>query len=526
MRAALVFGLCTTLLLSACSAPAAPQPPATIADDASPAAPTAPVAATAAASAGGAGELRIGTGLNVPTSLIATEGTNGFNMVTYGAGETLMRLTPEQELAPWLAESVERTDETTWDVTLRAGVTFHDGTPLTAQAVAESFAGSWAGLPNAVSFIPADTQILIRDELRLSFVTPEPLGNFRYSLANWNFVIHKPPVDGISPMTGPYRPVALVVDQEFVLERFTDYWGGGAALERIRVVRLPDANARALALQSGDIDMLTNVAPEVARGLPPEIEQISIPGARLHHIILNHTRAPFDERAVREAASLAIDREALLLATLDGQGQAAINLYPASLGLPLVEAQRTDLERSRALLDAAGWAVGADGVRTKDGRRLDVLLYSYPGRPELTQMAVAVQAMLGEVGFAVSVEEVSDVVEMAQGGDFQATMFSVGVQSDPLYMPAISLAEGGSFNYGGYRNAQIETLVAQLRAEDEPAARAELARQVQEVVLADTPSIYLATPPLITAFRQGRVVGFTPNPNDLYLVTPELALGQ
>ncbi|NJM08603.1 hypothetical protein HC891_24080 [Candidatus Gracilibacteria bacterium] len=105
-------------------------------------------------------------------------------------------------------------------------------------------------------------------------------------------------------------------------------------------------------------------------------------------------------------------------------------------------------------------------------------------------------------------------------------MFSVGVQSDPLYMPAITLSESGAFNYGGYRSAQIESFIAQLRAEDDPALRIALATQVQEQVQADTPNIYLATPPLITAFRQGRVSGFTPNPNDLYLVTAELALGE
>ncbi|GAB4426552.1 MAG: ABC transporter substrate-binding protein [Chloroflexi bacterium OHK40] len=523
MRASLVFALCAALLLSACGAPAAPSSPAAPGDSPTAAVPT---NQPSAAPSAGSGELRIGTGLSIPASLIASEGQNGFNMITYGAGETLMRLTPEQELVPWLAESVERADPTTWEVTLRPGVTFHDGTPLTARAVANSFASSWAGLPNAGSFVPTDTRILVRDELHLAFITPEPLGNFRYSLANWNFVIHKAPVNSISPMTGPYRPVSLVVDQEFVLERFADYWGGAAGLERIRVLRLPDANARALALQSGDLDMLTNVAPEIARGLPLEIAQVSLPGTRLHHIILNHTRAPFDERAVREAASLAIDREALLLATLDGQGEVAVSLYPASLGLPLVQAQRYDPEQARALLDEAGWVPGADGVRVKDGQRLEVLLYSYPGRPEITQMAVVIQAMLGEVGFAVAVEEVADVVEMAEGGDFQATMFSVGVQSDPLYMPALTLTEGGAFNYGGYWSAPIEALVAQLRAEDDPAARAELARQVQEVVRTDTPNIYLATPPLITAFRQGHVVGFTPNPNDLYLVTPELGLSQ
>ncbi|MCG8349416.1 MAG: ABC transporter substrate-binding protein [Chloroflexales bacterium] len=520
MRVAIGFGICVALLLSACSTPAAiPPTAAPAADSAAPADTPAPPAAAAS------GELRIATGLNIPTSLIATQGTNGFNMITYGAGETLMRLMPEQQLEPWLAQSVERSDERTWTVTLREGVRFHDGSILDAQAVADSFASSWANLPGAATFVPSDTEVLVRDALTLTFTTPEPLGGFRYSLANWNFVIHKPPVDDISIMTGPYRPVELVVDQEFVLEQFAEYWGVGGALDRIRVIRLPDANARALALQSGDVDMLTNVPPDIARGLPPDIEQVSIPGTRMHHIILNHTRAPFDDRNVREAVSLAIDREALLQATLDGQGQVAVNLYPASLGLPLVEAQRSDVARAQTLLEEAGWIPGSDGVRTQDGQRLEVLLYSYPGRPELTQMAVAIQAMLGEVGFAVTVEEVSDIVETIEGGAFQASMFSIGVQSDPLYMPAITLAEGGAFNYGGYRNSVLEELAAQLRAEDDPAIRSSLAAQVQEQVQADTPNIYLATPPLITAFRQGHVINFTPNPNDLYLVTPELGLG-
>lgn len=535
MRVSIMVGLCATLLLSACGAPAGSQPTAApVADaptavsttDAATIAPAMPatVAPTAAVVATGSGELRIGTGLSIPTSLIASQGQNGFNMITYGAGETLLRLTPDQQLEPWLAESVERTDERTWTVTLRDGVSFHDGSPLTAQAVADSFASSWANLPNATTFVPSDTQVLVQDDLTLTFTTPEPLGSFRYSLASWNFVIHKAPVNDISIMTGPYRPVSLVVDQEFVLERFADYWGGAGALERIRVILLPDANARALALQSGDLDLLTNVSPDIARGFPADIEHVSVPGTRMHHIILNHTSAPFDDRRVREAASLAIDREALLQATLDGQGRAAVNLYPASIGIPLVEAQRTDVARAQTLLDEAGWVPGADGVRVKDGQRLEVQLYSYPGRAEITQMAVAIQAMLGEVGFAVNVEEVSDIVGTIEGGAFQASMFSIGVQSDPLYMPAFTLAKEGSWNYGGYRNPTIEDLVVQLRAEDDPQARNDLARQVQEQVQADTPAIYLASPPLITAFRQGRVVGFTPNPNDLYLVTPELGI--
>lgn len=534
MRSLSLTLLVVALLLSACGATTTQPPtaaPAAQATNAPAPATSAPAeqppavpATSAPAPTAAAGTLRIGTGLSIPSSLITPVGTNGFNMVTYGAGETLMRLTPDQQLEPWLAEKVERTDELTWRVTIRQGVRFHDGSAMTAQAVADSFASSWAGLPNAATFVPSTTKVLVVDDLNLDFTTPAPQGNFRYSLANWNFVIHKAPVNDISIMTGMYRPVSLTKDQEFVLERFADYWGTPATLEKIQVLRITDANARALALQSGDVDMLTNVAPDIARGLPPEIEKVSVPGTRMHHIILNHANAPFGDKIVREAASLAIDRAALLQATLDGQGEVAVNLYPASLGVPLVAAQSTDVARAKTLLDEAGWVVGSDGVRSKDGQSLTVKLYTYPGRPELTQMAVAIQAMWKDVGFAVEVEEVADIVATIKDGNFQASMFSIGVQTDPQYMPGITMTEGGAFNYGKYRNPQLETLVTELRAEDDTAARLEIAKQIQEIVKADVPNIYLATPPLITAFQQGKIVGYQPNPNDLYLITPQIAL--
>jgi peptide/nickel transport system substrate-binding protein len=520
----------SSIMFSACGAPASTPtvvPPTATSSDSVPTAPQ-PTAAPAPTSQPeqtvSNAVLRIGTGLNIATSLIATQGTVGYNMITYGAGETLMRLTPDQQLVPWLAERIERTDERTWKIQLRKGIRFHDGMELKASDIVASFQSSWAELAGAKNFIAKETVVSAIDDYTVSFVTPEPAGNLPDALANWNFVIHKAPINEISIMTGMYRPVSLEKDQEMVFERFDQYWGGTPALAGIRVQKIPDANARALALQSGDLDMLTNVPPEVALSLPADIETTSVPGTRLHHIILNNTKAPFDDVRVREAASAAIDRTALLQATLDGQGAIATSIYPPSVGIKLEAIQNTDLSRAQQLLEEAGWVVGSDGIREKAGQKLSFLLYSYPGRPELTQMAVAIQAQLKAVGFDVKVEEVKDIVETIQNGNFQASMFSVNVSSDPQYMPGITLIEGASFNYGGYANEELENLFAQLRAESDSELRQELALQMQAIVKRDVPNIYLAVPPLITAFRVGSLGGYIPHPNDLYLINQDLRL--
>ncbi|GAB4125841.1 MAG: ABC transporter substrate-binding protein [Roseiflexaceae bacterium] len=516
--------LLVTMVVAACAAPASTPATAVPAEPAT--APTAAPAEPTAAPAASDAELRIGTGLNIAPSLIVTQGTVGYNMITYGAGEALMRMNRQFQLEPWLAEEVTQIDPLTWQIKLRSGVLFHDGSTMTASDVAESIKDSWANLAGATNFLSKESEIAVIDATTLTIKTPAPAGNVPNALANWNFVIHKPAQNDISILTGMYRPVKLEKDQEMVFERFEQYWGGVPPLARLIVKKIPDANARALALQSGDLDMLTNVPPDIADALPADITRTSVPGTRMHHIILNHTRAPFNDLAIRQAASLAIDREALLAATLAGQGAVASNMYPTSLGIPIVEAQITDLEQAQALLDQAGWKPGADGIREKDGRRLSFLLYSYPGRPELTQMAIAIQSQLQAVGFEVKVEEVADIVATIEGGEFQASMFSVNVSSDPQYMPGISLITGANFNYGGYSNSAFDALFEQLRGEGDPAKRQELAKQLQEIVEADTPNIYLAVPPLITAFREGSITGYSPYADDLYLVTRELGLSR
>lgn len=467
------------------------------------------------------GELRVAVGIDFPVALDATK--TGFTMVRFGMGETLTRLTPENKLEPWLAQSVTNLDPATWRVVLRPNLTFWDGTPADAQAVIAAFKSNWETQPAASSLIDKATEIVAVNPTTLEFKVPKPAGNFPYALSAQYFVIHK---NTGTVMTGAYRPTKFEVDREMTLEAFAGYWGGPPPLARIVVKFVQDANTRALALQSGDLDLLHAIPPETLKTFGPDIEAVTVPSARIHLLNLNGTHAPFSDRALREATAWAIDRAALLKAGLDGQGSVANAVFPPNSGLEGVPLQGTDTNRARQLLDDAGWKPGPDGVRAKDGKRLAFTLYTYPGRAELIPIAVTIQAQLKPLGYDVAVTQVPNIVNQLKDPAWDAAMDSINslVTGDPLYFFNQKIVKAAPSNYSGYEVPGLAPLVEQLRAEADPARRQAISRQMQERVRDDVPLVFTVIPPIILAMKRGKVRNLVPHPNDLYFINTAISV--
>jgi peptide/nickel transport system substrate-binding protein len=500
-------------LLAACAAPApsATQPGA---------AASAPTAAAAARPAQSTGELKLAVDGEFPATLDATK--NAYQLVRLGLAETLTRLTPQNKLVPWLAREVSSVDASTWRVALRPNAKFWDGTPVTAQEVANAFQANWAAYPAASGLLSKDTQIKVVDPTTLDFRTPEPMGSFPNAVSAQFFVVHK---NGTA-MTGPYKPGNLSVGQELDAEAFGEHWDGPPPLARLTVRLVTDANARMLALRSGDVDMVYGVPPQAAKGLGGDFTVSTVASGREDYIVVNHRRPPFDDRALREATALAVDRAAVLAVGLSGQGAVASGMFPPDLGVDSVAMQSTDAERAKQVLDQAGWTMGADGVRAKGSQRLSFQLLSAPARTEWTPMAVALQGELKSFGYEIDIQQVKNIGDqLSQSQDFDAAMYSANmlVTGDPLYIFNQTLVKGGPANYGGYSNPQLETTLQQLRAESNPAKRQALARQAQEVVKADVPNIYLLVVPFIAATSK-KVKGYSLHPNDLYIVDNQIAV--
>jgi len=473
------------------------------------------------------GELRLALGFDFPAKIDALKDTH---MLPYGLLETLIRQTPQNTLEPWLAERVAGVDPTTWRVTLRQGAKFWDGSVVTAADVIAAFKKNWDAFPDGKGIISPDTQMTAIDPRTVEFKTPAPSGIFPYALSLTNFAIHKPSTAGGADggiTTGPYRPTKFTVDNELIVEPFADHWGGTPPIARISIRYVPDPNARILALQSGDVDMLYNFPPESIKGFDGDIVATATPSGRVDLINLNLNRPPFSDRAVREAMSIAIDRATLNTVGLDGRGTPLNTLFPTGVGYETVPLQGTDVARAKQLLDEAGWAIGGDGIRAKGGQRLAFTLLSYPGRAQLTPYAVSIQSQLKPIGFDVQVKEVQNVTDVTKTGDWDATMKSNNMlpTGDPLYELNRLLGKGGGDNVGLYTSPQIEALLTQLRVELDPARRQALSRQIQEIAKADVPDLFLAVGPITTAYKRGKVLGYTPHPNDSYLITTDLTVG-
>lgn len=530
MRTLLTMLTLFALVVVGCSpAPAAPTPtPAGMALPAKQAVaapmptsiPTQPSATPVAKAREPRGELRI-AGAFLPQVL---DPYKSANILTYGIGETLTRLTPDLKVQPWLAESVTYVNPTTWRVKLRAGARYHDGSPVTAQAVADCFREIWTAQPAASSYIDKNTRITVGDERTLTFETPGPNGAFPNNLTTYYFTVFRPGQPGV--MTGLYKPVRLNPESELILEAFRDHWGGPPPLAKIQVRLMQDPYARALALQSGDADLAPVIASELVGTLPKEIEPSVVPSLRMTLVHFNHARPPFNEQAVREAFALGVDRAALNKIAFDGRGKEATTVLPPVSGIETVPGQRTDRARAAEVLENAGWRIGADGVREKAGQRLAVKLLSYPARAELTPMAVGIQAQLKEVGFDVKVEQVQSTGSILSSGEFDACLWSVVTYStgDPLYAFNQLLITGGDWNYGKYSNPQLDGLVAKLRGEPDSSRRQEISRQIQEIIKVDVPHAYLVSPPYIVGYNKNRVANYRIHPNDYYLVDEAIAV--
>jgi peptide/nickel transport system substrate-binding protein len=396
--------------------------------------------------------------------------------------------------------------------------------------VVEAFRRNYVAYPNGDALISRDTQITAVDTTTVELKTPQPTGVFPNALTSSNFIIHKSSTPGgtdATICTGPYRATSLAVDDQMVLEPFADHWAGPPPIARITVKKVVDPNTEILALQSGETDLVFRVPPEVVRGLGADFTIASIPAGIVDSVEINLTRQPLGDRAVREALAWGLDRNLFVTLGLDGQGAPATGVFPPNIGVDSVAVQGFDLNRAKRVLDDAGWSVGSDGVRAKNGMRLAfTLLNPDITQAELAPMSVSVQAQLKPLGFDVKLQQTQDYGGVIKSRDFDALIVSFNsVQTgDPLFQLARSLGKDGSLNWGSYSNPRVEDLLTQLRGELDQARRQALSRQIQELTGADIPIVYLAVAPIVSAYRAGKVNNFTPHPDDTYLIDSNLSV--
>lgn len=533
--AALLQGLLVVLLLASCSAPAAPA-------ESGEAAPS---------EAASGGTLVIAR----PTDAVGldpkVETTSPGNWVTTNVYENLVKLDTDLTFQPALAESWEQIEPDRWRFYLRQGVKFHDGTDFTADAV--KFSIERIKNPDdpgrAASNLRPIIAVEIVDDYTVDIVTDGPYGPLLniMSLVYATGVVSPAAVEQYgedysrNPVgTGPFRFVEWRTNDQIVIERFDDYWGEKAKLDRVVYRVIPEESARMLALDTGEVQMVMEPAPSQLDSYRdnPDFVIHEAPGVRVVYFGMMTTRAPLDDVRVRQAINYGFNRQSILDNVLEGVGylpQAYIS--PPVFGFADVSEYFVyDPESAAALLDEAGWTDSdGDGIRDKDGEPLSLLHYSSRGRYlKDAEVAEAFQAAMRELGIDVKLEilEWATLFEQLRQPNFPADFFTLGWSTatgdadytlGPIF-GSDSIPPAG-WNSHEYQNPEFDEIVAAAGKSTDQEERAELYAQALDILARDAVivPVYNSKETILTS---SRLTGFAQHPIDYYLWLGKAQLAQ
>ncbi len=343
---------------------------------------------------------------------------NNLNKATTLIFDRMVSQAADLSYHPWLAESWEEApDGMSWTFHLKPGVTFHNGEPFNAATIGpwlEAFKGS----ENAY-MTEAIASVEVVDDLTVKFVMARPEPNMLYNLSSSFMSVIEPKSYaalgdnyGVTEVygTGPFKLESFTVGQETVLVRNDDYtWGsplakntGPAHIAKITFREIAEDSTAFLELKTGGVDMLLGVPADLLSEVKkePNLAVLTLPGQDVYYMPINVTKAPFDDIKVREAVAKAINQEEILASVFGGVGSIADTFLISALPESHVsDAAKIhyDPARANALLDEAGWVMGADGVRAKDGQPLKVSLWTQSDSI-FRRLTEVVQAQLKAVG--------------------------------------------------------------------------------------------------------------------------------
>jgi peptide/nickel transport system substrate-binding protein len=438
--------------------------------------------------------------------------------------DTLFQFDVDGLPQPWLASGFELSDDgLTYAVQLQPDVTWSDGEPLTAedvvftveyfQANAQSrFTGNMASVTAAEA----------TGDLEVTFTLEAPNPSFVLRvLADvpiipehiWSAVENPAEATFDSPTnvgTGPYQIVEYTPDQSYRLEANADYFRGAPAISELVLVQYADESGLVAALRSDEVDVtFRSISPEQVEQLSA-LEGMAIaegPEFTTQMLYYDTTKPPFDQVAVRQAMSLAIDRQDLAdtvflgKATLGNIGWT----HPSSPAFNAAVETTTDVAAANALLDEAGITDSdADGIREFDGQPLIPELLAPADNPLRLRMAELIKEMLNQIGIdpqVTSIERETLVnrvwpdFDVANGRDYTMSMFgwSAPVQVDPAQITTLVHSDPpmGSINISGFSNAVADRISEAIRVEPDDATRAELLNELQQLIADELPFIML-----------------------------------
>ena len=450
------------------------------------------------------GEITVGIAQDLDDSLDPHQTVAaGTREVLFNIFEGLVKPNSDGEMIPAVAEKYTLSEDgTTYTFTLREGVKFHNGQTVTAEDVVYSI-NRCAAVPEGqekplVAAFSAVKSVEALDEKTVAVTIAQRDLEFISYMTAAIIPADYENQDTAPVGTGPFKFVSRTPQQDFVMERFEDYWGAPVWLDKVTYKICENADALVMNLNGGSIDLCAHLTSAQASQLNQNFQVLEGTMNLVQAIYLNNQAKPFDNQLVRQALCYAIDRQGIMDMVADGHGTAVgSSIYPAfaKYFLPeLVDKYPHDVAKAKELLAQAGYPDGFD------------MTISVPNnyQPHM-DTAEVVAEQLREAGINVTIQPVewsTWLDTIYNGRQFQATV--VGV--DAANMTARAMLERFTSDYGknfiNYNNPAYDALFQKaINAQDE-AEQTDLYKQM-ETMLADTAAnVYIQDLCDLVAMRQ------------------------
>ena len=458
--------------------------------------------------------------------------------------ETLVTFPDEStQIVPGLAESwTVSKDGLRYTFKLRKGISFHDGTPLNAEAVkfsierqinAEHPFNKLGKYPFANYFFGNVKAVEVIDPSSVEFVLKEPRASFLAILTAGAASIVSPTavkklgVDyALQPVgTGPFRYVAWDRGQRVVLERNAQYWKSPVKVERVIYRPIVEDQARLTELLTGALDLIVGTPPDFVAQLEnnPKVTLLKQVGAHVWYLGINNQKKPFDDKRVRQALNYAVNKEAIVRDVLKGTGSMSAGpVLPGTWGADAgLKPYPYDPERARKLLADAGYPGGFTTSMW--------VPESGSGMQSPVAMATVMQSNLKAVGVNVTLQTFEWGAFIAKLRSKEQELFALSWMAgnedpDMVMYPLLHSSQWtpGGPNRALYKSDTFDELLHQARLTTDQAKRAELYRQAQRILADDPPWIFVDHE-IQTAVHSKRVQGFKLHPSfDLRVETISL----
>ncbi len=419
--------------------------------------------------------------------------------VSMGVCETLFRLDNDTlKLEPHLASGYRQRNDYTWEITIREGISFTNGNPLTAEAVKSALEYSLTGIDRMASML--DIASINAEGQMLIIKTNTPVATLPSIFTDVSTLIYDTAAGSDYARqiigTGPYILERMDDDGNCELSKNENYWQGEPAADIVHTKWITDGNAKALALQSGEIDYTVISSAD----LPlfennGDYEITGYDSDRAYFLFLNPEETFTADDALRRTLCYSIDRDSYITSLFNGSGAKTTACFPAWSGFSDgILAEEYDMEKAKKIFADNGYQdTNGDGNLEKDGQEVFLTIMTYSGNAEFPVLCEVIQNQLAALGIRSEIVVSDSIVSDLKEGNWNIATYGYNTLSmgDSYNFLKPVFYTDASSNFTNFSNPKVDELLDEMKITSDFEKRKELSIEIQKHIFEADEHIFI-----------------------------------